>query len=229
MSQDSRNPFVKGAIARAYDAWYGSALGAAMHRWQMDLVMRMSRPLARERALDVGTGTGHYACALADRGLRVIGLDPSAEMLSVARAKSAAVSWLRGVAEQLPFPDGTFDLVVSVTAIEFVRDPARTTAEICRVLKPGGRMVMGTLNSRGPWGRLYQEMALDPESPFHQAQLRTSEQFCDLLSCCGAVRWNSSGFLPASGRAVRAAPLLERLGRVLWRRRGALLVGRVEK
>jgi ubiquinone/menaquinone biosynthesis C-methylase UbiE len=226
---NSPNPFEDVRTANAYDPWYAERLGAAVDRLQKALVMRLARPRPGEHALDVGTGTGNYACALAARGLRVTGLDPSEAMLAVARSKPQPVSWQQGAAEDLPYQEGSFDLVVSVTALEFMADPGRALAELFRVLAPGGRMVVGTLNAAGPWGELYARLGQDPASPFHDARLSSAASFVAALSLFGPVRWSSAVFVPPSGRGLALAGLCERWGQAFERDRGALLVGRVDR
>jgi len=223
------NPFTDPRLAAQYDPWYADRLGATMDRLQKQLVLRMAAPCPGECALDVGTGTGNYACTLARRGLQVIGVDPSAAMLGIARRKAEPVTWQLGAAENLPYRDASFPLVISVTALEFVRDVGQALAEMYRVLKPGGRLVVGTLNARGPWGEFYGRLALDPASPFHHARLLTAEAFTQELGRLGTVSWSSAGFVPPSGRGLRVASILERWGRTFCRSQGALLVGRVNK
>lgn len=95
--------------------------------------------------LDVGCGTGNYARALvALTGCHVSGIEPSWEMAQ--RAHAAAI-WDRleqGSAEYLPFPDASFDLVMSTDVIHHVGDRAAYFREAARVLKPGGRLVTVT-------------------------------------------------------------------------------------
>ena len=235
MSTDSdrHNPFAQPEHAQGYDVWYATPLGAAMDRAQKSLVWQLAQPKAGESALDVGTGTGNYACELAQRGLQVVGRDPSEAMLAVARQKPCDVTWERGVAEELPYADGRFDLVLSVTALEFMADPEQALAEMVRVAKPGGRVVIGTLNTASPWGALYAQQAADPASPFYGANLYTPERFAVLLSHASnghstSARWSSAGFVPPSGRYLAWADLLEAWGRRFRKRQGALLVGRID-
>jgi SAM-dependent methyltransferase len=97
------------------------------------------------RVLDVGCGTGTLAAALAERAhARVWGVDPSAEMLAVARPRvPRAVGLRQGRAEELPFRDGWFDAVVLSLVVHLVdRPPA--FAEAARVLAPGGRLGIAT-------------------------------------------------------------------------------------
>jgi len=228
-SSSRTNPFRDTRVAQEYDPWYADRLGATVDRLQKALVLKLARPRAGERALDVGTGTGNYACALARLGLRVTGIDASEAMLSVARAKREPVTWQQGDAEHLPFEDASFHLVVTVTALEFFADPEHAIGEMVRVLAPGGRLVVGTLNARGPWGEMYAAVAKDPASPFHHARLYTSEELITLLAPYGPVSWSSAVFVPPTGKGLAFAGIRERFGQALQRDRGALLVGRIDK
>ena len=96
------------------------------------------------RVLDVGCGTGRLAAELGQRGARVWGVDPSPEMLAVARAKApSGAGFKRGRAERLPFRDGWFDRVVYALAVHLV-DRTAAFAEARRVLAPGGLVVVAS-------------------------------------------------------------------------------------
>lgn len=102
--------------------------------------------LAGGRVLDVGCGTGALAAALAERGAKVWGIDPSAEMLAVARARvPRGVGLKLARAEALPFTDGWFDAVVFSLVVHLV-ERLRALAEARRVLAPGGRAVVLTFD-----------------------------------------------------------------------------------
>ena len=97
--------------------------------------------------LDVATGTGNTALALAPLVLRVIGLDVASGMLDQARARAQAenvenVEFITGSAEELPFPDAQFSLVVSRHAPHHFHDLDKFLREVRRVLKPDGRFVV---------------------------------------------------------------------------------------
>lgn len=103
-----------------------------------------------ERVLDVACGTGVLACAAAERvGMHgaVVGLDPNEEMLVVARRKSARVEWKIGRAESLPFPDASFDRVVSQFGFMFFEDRPAALREMTRVLRPGGRLALAVCDA----------------------------------------------------------------------------------
>jgi demethylmenaquinone methyltransferase/2-methoxy-6-polyprenyl-1,4-benzoquinol methylase len=118
-------------------------------RWKRRLV-RLAAAKAGSRALDLATGTGDIAFALADEGADVIGLDVTLRMIELARAKtrgSASASgrpaprFLVGDMIALPFPTATFDVVTTGYGLRNVPDLQAAVDEIGRVLKPGGCVV----------------------------------------------------------------------------------------
>ncbi|HEY5431139.1 MAG TPA: class I SAM-dependent methyltransferase [Solirubrobacteraceae bacterium] len=115
-------------------------------RWRQAMVNAVN-PRPGERILDVATGTGMVAFALARRGATVTGLDQSEAMLGVATADRPAeladrISFVTGEAERLPFGDGEFDALTFTYLLRYVDDPAATMRELARVVKPGGRIGM---------------------------------------------------------------------------------------
>jgi len=111
----------------------------------------LARIQPREQVLDVGCGTGTLAMEVArrvGRAGRVAGVDPGTEQIARARAKAARrhvpIEFQIGVIEQLAFPDQTFDVVFSTLMMHHLPAPLKRQglAEIARVLKPGGRLVI---------------------------------------------------------------------------------------
>ena len=103
-----------------------------------------------QRVLDVGCGTGILAREVVSRtgsSGRVVGVDRSPGMLAVARQLAPAVEWREGVAESLPFPDHSFDAVVSQFALMFFIDRRQALREMFRVLAPGGRLAVAVWDS----------------------------------------------------------------------------------
>jgi 2-polyprenyl-6-hydroxyphenyl methylase/3-demethylubiquinone-9 3-methyltransferase len=105
--------------------------------------------------LDLGCAGGFMAEALEDRGARVTGIDPAKEAVAAARAHAEGrqITYDVGVGEDLPYRDGTYDVVVCVDVLEHVQDLARVLSEIARVLRPGGLFMFDTIN-RNPVARL---------------------------------------------------------------------------
>lgn len=94
------------------------------------------------KALDLCCGQGNVTEALIGRGCRVVGVDFSSRMLALARERVAAARFVEADAQQLPFDDGEFDLVVSNLGICHVPDQPRALSEVRRVLRPAGRFAM---------------------------------------------------------------------------------------
>ena len=144
------------ALCARYDAWFERHDPA--YRSELETVRSF---LPREgRGLEVGVGTGRFAAPL---GIG-IGLDPSMPMLALAARRG--VHCARAAAEALPFRGGAFDFVLGVTVICFVRDARRMLAEMRRVLRPGGALVLAFLDRASPGGG---ELASRKgESPFYR-------------------------------------------------------------
>src|SRR5437773_2122970 len=123
-----------------------------------DLVRRAS-PRADQRVLDVACGTGVVAVTAARLGARVTGLDLTPELLERARENAqiagVEIEWHQGDVEQLPFTDGTFDMVLSQFGHIFAPRPDVAIAEMLRVLKPGKTIAFSTWPPELCVGRLF--------------------------------------------------------------------------
>lgn len=109
-------------------------------RWKRRLVA-LADVRQGERALDLASGTGDIAFAVAARGAKTIGLDITHRMLQLARAKSPGAPFVTGDMIALPFATGAFDLVTTGYGLRNVPDLSSAIDEIARVLKPGGRLL----------------------------------------------------------------------------------------
>lgn len=112
-------------------------------------------PIAGRDLLDVGCGFGEFLVEAGRAGARVVGIDISADAVAIAR-DSLRVHGIRGrvvcaAGEALPFPDASFDVVVSNYVLEHVRSPERVLREIVRVLRPRGQAVLNLPNNVFPW------------------------------------------------------------------------------
>ena len=143
-------------IARRYDLLNTVMTAGAHHRWRRDAV-KLARPSGC--ALDVATGTGDFALDLARSPsiTSVVGLDVVTEMLALAgekaerRGLSGRISWVHGDAQALPFANDAFDVITSGFALRNVSDLPGALAEMCRVVKPSGRVALLEITPvRGP-------------------------------------------------------------------------------
>jgi demethylmenaquinone methyltransferase/2-methoxy-6-polyprenyl-1,4-benzoquinol methylase len=136
-------------IAPEYE-WMGGVLSFGQDpRWRRFLVGRVDAPRAAS-VLDVATGTGLVARALAARGYRVTGLDASEPML---RSGEAAGSRVVALAESLPFGDAGFAALTFTYLLRYVDDPGATLEELVRVVRPGG--TVASLEFAVPSGLAY--------------------------------------------------------------------------
>jgi demethylmenaquinone methyltransferase/2-methoxy-6-polyprenyl-1,4-benzoquinol methylase len=128
-------------IAGVYDVMNSVMTAGLHHRWR-ERAADLARVGPGSRALDVATGTGDLAIALARRGGEVVGSDFSEGMLERARAKSPQVRWEQANALALPYDDDAFDAATVGFGARNFSDLERGIAEMARVVRPGGRVVV---------------------------------------------------------------------------------------
>ena len=126
------------AMASGFDAArFGGPIGAMLLEDQEQVLNSFLGDVAGVSLLDLGTGTGRAALALARRGARVTAVDASSEMLNVARQRAAdvrlAISFKEGDAHDLEFPDRSFDKAVCLRVLMHAPDWRRCVSELCRV------------------------------------------------------------------------------------------------
>jgi SAM-dependent methyltransferase len=138
-----------------------------------DLVDRLD-PLPGEKCLDVATGTGWTARLLKARGTDVIGVDIGSGVIEAAKELAPDIDFRVGDAEELDFPDGSFDVVTSTFGVMFVARPEAAASELARVCRKGGRLGLCTWLPGSTVEGLFQVMrpymppppANPPPSPF---------------------------------------------------------------
>lgn len=151
--------------------WFWDPLGSqhvARYLWARSLV-------GRGLILDVACGTGYGSALLAGPGRRVLGIDTSAEAIDQANrdyGSSSGVSFMVGDAVRLPVASSSVDFVVSFETIEHLSEPAEFVAEVARVLRPRGTVLLST-----PDRAVYSRGRTDGRSnnPFHPSEMTRSE------------------------------------------------------
>ena len=125
-----------------------------------------------ERLLDVACGTGQIAIPAARAGANVTGLDLAEEWVAQAQARAADggldIRFDVGDAEAMPYGDGAFDVVMSLIGVMFAPRPECATAELLRVCRPGGRIILGNWTAEGFVGSFFRTVgqhAPPPEMP----------------------------------------------------------------
>lgn len=121
-------------------------------------LLHFLNPLKDDYYFDIGCGTGNYTIALAEAGLLLSGMEPSLEMLKVARSRYAEIWWTLGFAEEIPIDDESFSGAIATLTIHHWSDLSEGFKEVSRVLKPGGKFVLFTatpLQMGGYWLNYY--------------------------------------------------------------------------
>jgi ubiquinone/menaquinone biosynthesis C-methylase UbiE len=133
------------------------------------------------RMLDVACGAGQIAFPAARAGARVIGIDIAANSIALARARAEAeglgIQFDEGDAEMLPYADGSFDLVISLIGAMFAPQPERVAAELVRVCRPGGRIVMANWTPESFMSQLFKIIGKHvPPSPLMPSPMKWGEE-----------------------------------------------------
>jgi len=203
--------FEEPRLARVYDP-------LDPDRGDLEVYAAMAEEFGARSVLDIGCGTGTFACMLAARGLRVTGLDPAAASLEVARSKpgSDRVHWIHGFAVDLPPPppraDLQFDLATMTgnVAQVFLTDDdwAATLRAIRPALRPGGRLVFETRDPAAQawlvWTkeRSYQRIEIPGTGPV-QSWVEVTEVSGDFVTFRGILVFESDGDTLISDSTLR--------------------------
>ncbi len=165
-----------------YNEWFTTPIGKLVLETEQELINRFVSPSMGDRILDAGCGTGIFTVDFLIVGAIVTGLDISRGMLlyAVTALHNLPFHAVQGDMLKLPFPDDEFDKTVSITALEFVEDAKTALYELFRVTRPGGIVVIATLNSLSPWAIRRSQKVEDHllENAFYRSPV-------DLLSLTG--------------------------------------------
>ena len=176
--------------AEKYDPWFETPLGRLIKGYESSLVLRMLAPEPGEVILDAGCGTGIFTADILEAGTRVVGLELALAMLRRAMTKCPDRTFqsVIGDMQRLPFADASFHKAISITAIEFIQDARIAVEELFRVTKPGGCIVVATLNSLSPWAQRRKKAAKNGHSIFRHAIFRSPDEIKGLSPVKGIVK-----------------------------------------
>jgi ubiquinone/menaquinone biosynthesis C-methylase UbiE len=165
------------SYAQDYDHWFED--NPEVYRVQLDILWRCMRKSGFTGVgIEIGVGSGRFAVPL---GIP-FGLDPSLHLLDMARSRGIEV--IRGIAEQMPFCAETFDFALLMTSLCFIPDPARACQETCRVLKRGGKVMVGFLEQGGEIVTTY-TLTPDKGRFLQHALFRTGDEITTFLGYAG--------------------------------------------
>jgi len=157
---------------KEYDSWYD--INKYAYLSELEAVKKV---IPKEGyGLEIGVGSGRFAAPLSIS----VGIDPSNKMIELARERG--VDARLGVGEELSFKDFTFDYVAIIFTLCFVQDPGKVISESTRVLKPGGKIIIGIIDKESFLGKFYQEK----ESIFYgYARFYNIEEVLQMLRVAG--------------------------------------------
>lgn len=130
--------------AESAGAWIEAVPHDPARKMLDPLMLRLCGDVADARVLDVGCGEGRFCRMLAGRGATCIGIDPTPDLLLAARDRGSIVP-IRAVAEAMPLRAASVDLAVSYITLVDIEPYREAIAEIARVLRPGGRIVVANI------------------------------------------------------------------------------------
>ncbi len=215
------------AIAEYYDAWYDDPVGK-VYDSQEKSAMAKILPTASPGAalLEVGSGTGHWSAWFTEQGYRVTGIDISPEMTRRAENKGIAGSrFMAGDFLATPIEE-TFDVVAAITSLEFIPDYTGAIEKMRSLLRPGGLLIVGALNSRS-WLGLARKIKGSKDPVFSSARFFTTGEVRKLLGTYGKPRVIGSTFALPYRALLPAAGVLETVGGALCPCLGNFIAGSV--
>jgi ubiquinone/menaquinone biosynthesis C-methylase UbiE len=206
---------------QAYQSWRTTSLGAVTEAIEQRLILELMGDLNDARVLDVGCGDGVLTCAAASRGAHVTGVDPDPAMLDAGRSRAGRAGvkaeFLDGRIERLPFADASFDVVAAVTVLCFVDEASLAVREMARVLRPGGRLVLGELGRWSGWAAIRRLRGWLGSASWQAARFRTAGELRTLAEEAGfrVATIRGAVFYPPAGFCMRVlAPVDAWLGRL---------------
>ncbi|MCP4936209.1 MAG: class I SAM-dependent methyltransferase [bacterium] len=169
----------------AYSRWRASDLGRVTEFLEHRLLLEMLGTVNGQRLLDIGCGDGLFANSLAKKGANVIGIDRNALMIKAAGVRNGPASFLVAEGYALPFEDEMFDAVTLVTVLCLSDCPDAILREIHRVLKPGGRLVIGELGKWSIWALYRRLKGVFGNKLWRNAHFHSKADLYDLLKGTG--------------------------------------------
>lgn len=184
--------------AQDYDSWFQSPVGKFVDETETDCLFSLADDIRDTKILDLGCGTGHLSEKLYHQGAIVTGIDVSNSMLQKARESSQQqnlkIDYQYMDVFKLDFPMNSFDCIFSMAALEFMGETTPVFESIKKVLKPGGSVVIGTIQKGSAWADLYKSQAFS-QTVFANADFKDIDDF-NHLNGFKAVASNECLFVP---------------------------------
>lgn len=204
-----------------YRRWRATQIGATTERLERTLMLERIGEVRGKRLLEIGCGDGELAVLLARQGAIVSAIDVSEVMIAAARRRArsegVSVDFVVASAHAIPHDDATFDAVIAVTILCFVKEASPVFAEIARVLRPGGRLVIGELGAWSTWAARRRLSAWMGSELWRRGVFRTPSGLRRLALGAGLMPHEVRGavYYPRIGWLMRVmAPLDRRFSRL---------------
>lgn len=185
-------------VAAKYDQWYQRSEGQYADALEKELFLRLVQPERGQSLLEVGCGTGHNLRFFRELGLDVTGIDSSQPMLQMAARRLGSGEGLSlGQANGLQFDDNSFDIVVLITLLEFLSDPAGALKEAARVSQE--KVYIGVLNKISILGIARRVEGKFRKSIYNQARFYTIWEIEEMVRRVldgVSLTWESVLFFP---------------------------------
>jgi SAM-dependent methyltransferase len=166
-------------LASEYDTWFdteGRLIFAIETQAFKSLMLTLPKPW-----LEIGVGSGRFAAVL---GIET-GIDPSAKLLQMARNRG--INTFLGRGEQELFDEESFGTIFIIVTLCFLDSPLEVLKEANRILRPGGRLVLGLVLKESPWGQLYQQKKDEGHRFYRYATFYSRDEVIRLLINAGFI------------------------------------------
>ena len=174
-TKQSLSPF--DIFAKEYDAWYDSQEGKIFYENEKRCIKKLLNSC--ERVLEVGVGTGRFA-VLANQA---VGIDATFAPLKIAKKRGIPV--IQAKAEKLPFRDKSFQCVMFVVSLSFIKDAVNALLEAKRILKKDGKMIICDVFKESELGRFYEEKKRMGHSFYSHANFYDFSEFKEIIGKTG--------------------------------------------
>jgi demethylmenaquinone methyltransferase/2-methoxy-6-polyprenyl-1,4-benzoquinol methylase len=163
-----------------FEAWK-EAHRLRAFREDIAALRELCRPATAVKLLDVGSGSGVVTEALARGCGEIVALEPDERRIALGRSRRPALTFVQGYAESMTFETGSFDRVTAVGALHHMHDQPRALAEMRRVLREGGRLVLMDFYPDSGMGRFLRVVG----GSLHRRGLRSPEQVVEAIRSAG--------------------------------------------
>ncbi|MFA5517813.1 MAG: class I SAM-dependent methyltransferase [Spirochaetota bacterium] len=199
-------------IAEYYDSWYDNPVGNVYDIYEKKAMAKLLPPASPGSTLfEVGSGTGHWSAWFTEMGYQVTGIDVSPAMTRRAESRGIPGScFIEGDFLTAPIR-GSFDVVAAVTSLEFIPDYRDAVIKMSSLLRPGGLIIVGVLNSRS-WLGVERKIKGVEDPVYHSARFFTTGEIRELLSSYGKPHIIGSTFVLPYRAALPAAGVMESIG-----------------